>query len=99
MKKIKDLWFDFKGKNQWITFSQNCSTTIAQALANGDGLSHLSNGDAYYYYVKVTVWTPNDVQALATKIAEAAEAAETEIAEAVEAATSISDKKIDRDEL
>ena len=58
---IKTRWASFKtGANQWSTLSQNCSTTVAQALVAG-GADKYAKGLSGWWRSWNTVWSPNDV--------------------------------------
>jgi len=56
---ISNWWANFKKSHKWKTFSQNCSTTVAEALEAGGADKHLIG------YPKPLYWTPADVQAYA----------------------------------
>jgi len=56
---IKKWWIDFKKKNKWKTFSQNCSSTIADGLDAGGG------GKGVYWSDWNLIWAPDDVKAYA----------------------------------
>ncbi|HOH62334.1 MAG TPA: RHS repeat-associated core domain-containing protein, partial [Bacilli bacterium] len=60
---ILKWWNDFKTNNYWKTFSQNCSTTIADGLAAG-------GGDKYSSFMASwnIIWKPNDVEDYAKSI-------------------------------
>jgi hypothetical protein len=62
---IKAWWGDFKSKNKWSTLSQNCSTTVADALDAGGG------GDGVYLADWNSFWTPADVRGYADAIKDA----------------------------
>ncbi len=57
--KIKDWWLNFKTNNKWKTLSQNCSTTVAEALKEGGAGSFWSLKDNNLF------WTPEDVRVFA----------------------------------
>jgi RHS repeat-associated protein len=63
---IQKWWEEFKNDNQWDTLWQNCSTTVADALAAGGGdmLASLGGGNS----LPRAVWTPKDVQDYANAI-------------------------------
>ena len=62
---IKKWWSDFRnGTNQWKTLSQNCSTTVAQALKAG-GADKYATGVSGWWGSWNFVWTPSDVLRLA----------------------------------
>ena len=64
-KAIKEWWEEFSQSNTWKTLSQNCSTTVADALKNG-------GGDKYASFLKSHnfVWTPNSAKEYAESIKE-----------------------------
>ncbi len=60
---IEQWWDNFLQSNEWKTFSQNCSTTSADALKVG-GAKKYTN----WWRLHNIVWTPNDVKALTESI-------------------------------
>ena len=66
-KAIRAWWASFKTTHKWSTLSQNCSTTVADALWAGGAASILTAREDDMFQ-GVVVWTPNDVLALATAI-------------------------------
>ena len=56
-------WNSFRTQNKWKTLSQNCSTTVAEALKAGGGDDHASFLSAHNL-----VWTPQSVQDYAGSI-------------------------------
>ncbi|WP_266169716.1 RHS repeat domain-containing protein [Dyella subtropica] len=62
---IASWWADFKKTHKWKTLSQNCSTTVAQALRAGGADKHVIG------YPKPMVWNPEDVVRYATAIQQA----------------------------
>ena len=56
---IASWWASFKKSHKWKTLSQNCSTTVAEALEAGGADKHLIG------YPKPMYWTPADVRAYA----------------------------------
>lgn len=68
---IKTWWQGFNTPGKlWIATTQNCSTTVYQAILAGGGLNHL-NEDRQAFYGRVMPWTPNTVLQLAQEIAAA----------------------------
>ena len=58
---IKQWWNDFKGRNNWDTTNQNCSTTVADALTVGSGMPLL-------FRPHPLMWTPFDVYIYALEL-------------------------------
>ena len=57
MKKIKKWWNGFKTTHKWKTLTQNCSTTVGDALKAGGGPE-----------TGKFVWTPAYVEKYARRI-------------------------------
>lgn len=55
---IRTWWSTFQKTNQWCTFSQNCSTTVADALWAGGVKNRLSVAQYAYYRAPTWPWTP-----------------------------------------
>jgi RHS repeat-associated protein len=53
---IQKWWDGFRASNQWKTFSQNCSSTVADGLDAGGG------GRGILFDDWNIIWTPNDVK-------------------------------------
>ncbi|OQB99589.1 MAG: hypothetical protein BWX78_01691 [Firmicutes bacterium ADurb.Bin099] len=60
---IQKWWDKFKDNNYWKTFSQNCSTTIAEGLKAGGGDKYASFMSSWNI-----IWKPNDVEDYAKSI-------------------------------
>jgi hypothetical protein len=69
---IRRWWASFQATHEWCTFSQNCSTTVADALWAGGVKSRLSSAQYAYYSAPTWPWTPasayNFVQAINTSM-------------------------------
>jgi hypothetical protein len=63
-QKIVTWWNTFKTSHQWSTFSQNCSTTVADALHAGNAQVDLGDTLKAYNYP----WTPAKVENYANAI-------------------------------
>jgi hypothetical protein len=61
---IENWWRSFKTTHQWSTLSQNCSTTVKDALYAGGALRILTPREDDHFRGN-SVWTPSDVFALA----------------------------------
>jgi RHS repeat-associated protein len=59
---IQRWWDKFRQKHKWKTFSQNCSTTVADALDAGGGQSRAP------FAPHQVVWTPADVEEYARQV-------------------------------
>lgn len=64
---IRSWWSTFKSSHKWSTLSQNCSTTVADAIFAG-GANRILTSREYDNFQGVAVWVPNDVLLLATTI-------------------------------
>ncbi|MEG4120829.1 interleukin-like EMT inducer domain-containing protein [Microcoleus sp. N9_B4] len=69
-QKIKEWWNELSNdpNSRWITLSQNCSTTVVQALYQGGAFSLLTPRE-YDNFTNVIVWSPSHVVALANELA------------------------------
>ena len=65
--KIRTWWAGFKTSHQWCTLSQNCSTTVADAIWAG-GASGILTPRETANWESVVVWVPNDVLSFAQAI-------------------------------
>jgi RHS repeat-associated protein len=59
---IKKWWSKFRTDNRWKTLSQNCSTTVAEALDAGGGRKRAPVASHHF------VWTPADIEDYARQI-------------------------------
>jgi len=49
---IESWWNNFKSTHKWKTLSQNCFTTVAEALDTGGG------GEGVLFVDRNVIWTP-----------------------------------------
>jgi hypothetical protein len=66
-KAILAWWQTFKATHRWETFTQNCATTVAQALWAGDAAKLLSAA-AWVRWSVPGVWTPDQLLAFGADI-------------------------------
>jgi RHS repeat-associated protein len=59
---IKNWWRKFRRSHKWKTLTQNCSTTVAEALDAGGGRNRAPLASHHF------VWTPADVEDYAKQI-------------------------------
>jgi hypothetical protein len=64
---IHKWWLSFKTSHEWKTLSQNCSTTVADALWAGGAAALLTQSEIENFQA-VAVWTPNNVLTMAQAI-------------------------------
>lgn len=64
---ILNWWNGFKGSHEWSSLSQNCSTTVADALWAG-GAGEILDYDSLVAFLSMFVWTPNDIVLFAQRI-------------------------------
>lgn len=67
--EIRSWWGGFKTSHQWSTLSQNCSTTVADALWAG-GASGILTSRETDNFQSIALWTPNNVLAFAQALIE-----------------------------
>lgn len=65
--KIRTWWSSFKTGHDWCTLSQNCSTTVADAMWAGGAASILTSRETDNFET-IAVWTPDDALAFAQAI-------------------------------